>query len=103
MNQVENIRTFGSMYPYKLRQQDVEFQLDLEDKYNTRWYVSADIWYAEDLDRHQAEITSISTISYSVDLSSLTEREMRDLEIEALITFYEDEGDITMEEKMRRL
>jgi hypothetical protein len=93
----------GEVWTYKLIKQDVEFEQDIDDDYNTTWYISADVYYNRDLDRHKAKVVHIGTMNDSVDLDYITPTEMKGLEDEALLYYYEETGDLLMEEKYRRM
>ena len=89
----------GEVWTYKLIKQDVEYEQELDDDYGTTWYVSADIYYNQDLDRHKARIVHIGTMHDSVEVSSIPLYVLRELEMEALVVFYEESEDINMVNK----
>jgi len=93
----------GEVWTYKLIKQDVEYEQELDDDYGTTWYVSADIYYSPELDRHKANVFHIGTINDSVELDYIPKTEMKGLEDEALLCYFEDTGDLLMEEKYRRI
>lgn len=93
----------GEVWTYKLIKQDVEYEQELDDDFGTTWYVSADIYYNQELDRHKARIVHIGTINDSVELNYIPKAVMKGLENEALLCYFEDTGDLLMEEKYRRI
>jgi hypothetical protein len=96
---IKRPKTFGKTHPYLLVRQDLEFEQELDDDYGTTWYVSADIYYSPELDRHKANVFHIGTYKDTVEVSSIPSYVLRELEMEALVVFYEESEDINMVNK----